>query len=178
VSARGCASALLAALGAAAGCGPATAPPIAPPPASVEVVDLAGLDAAIRSRQGKPLLLNFWALWCQPCVQELPDLVAIGKGFRERGGEVLGISLDLMAAGTTLEQVQEKMTPFLRDRGIDFPILIYADGDPAALLERFDLPGAIPVTLALGRDGKVVDRHEGMAEREDFARLADRAAGR
>ncbi len=120
-------------------------------------------------------MVNFWAIWCDPCVEELPALVEVGRGLRAEGGEVLGVSFDLMASNTTREGLKLDMPAFLAQNGVDFPILIYDDGDPAPVIEKYELPGPIPVTLAISAAGRIVGMHEGFAELADFEELAERA---
>lgn len=148
------------------------------PPPDLRSMDTGGILRVLEQLRGKPVLVNFWAMWCAPCVAELPDLVAVAKDFRARGGEVVGISLDMVQRGATRPATLTRLDPFLRRRGIEFPILLLADGDPRRLNEHFALPGAVPVTLAIDSNGKVVATHEGQATRTDFEQLAATAAGR
>lgn len=152
---------------AAAGCGAPRARG-----AEIAAADVAGIRGALAAREGRPLLVNFWAMWCAPCVQELPDLTAVAEEFRARGGEVVLVSLDLCRRGATLDATLEKLPEFLRQRSIALPVLVLRDGDPLPLNDSFDLPGAIPVTLAFDRAGREVARHEGSASRAEFAALA------
>lgn len=138
---------------------------------SVEVVDLAGLDAALAARRGQGYLLNFWAIWCAPCVAELPDLAATERAWRERGGAVLTVNYDLMLPDVEPGEVAERVRAFSAERGFDFPVYVYRALDYDAINERFELPGEIPVTLAIDKDGRIVDRQEGSAERERFEEL-------
>lgn len=165
------------ALGAAAlnACSAGSDAPAAMP--DVRAGDLAALQQEIAARRGKPLLVNFWAMWCVPCVAELPDLADVAKEFRAQGGEVLGVSLELMAPGTELAKVLGDTGPFLAKRGIDYPIFVYSDPDPSALNDELDLPGAIPVTIAFDARGEKVASHLGQASREELAELAQKARG-
>jgi thiol-disulfide isomerase/thioredoxin len=154
-----------------AGCGGAGG---APPAFSVELGDLPALERALAERRG-PCLLNFWATWCPPCVAELPDLVAVAKEFGPSGLRTLGVSYDLMVPGVERGQAVEKVRGFLVKRELALETLIYEAPDFEAIDARFQLPGAIPVTLAFDRDGKVVDRSEGETSRERFAEMARKA---
>src|ERR1041385_5328723 len=51
----------------------------------VKVVDAAGLSALLKRENAKPLLVNYWATWCEPCREEFPDLVKIDSAYRSKG---------------------------------------------------------------------------------------------
>jgi thiol-disulfide isomerase/thioredoxin len=139
--------------------------------APIEVVDLAGLEAALAARKGKGFLLNFWAIWCPPCVEEMPELVETAHAWRERGGAVLTVSYDLMIPDVTPEGVRAQVRAFTAERGYDLPVYIYEALDFEAINERFGLPGEIPVTLAIDATGRIVDRQDGQADRARFEAL-------
>ena len=146
-------------------------------PPRIEVVDLAGVEAALARRRGQGFLLNFWAIWCGPCVEELPELLEVAHEARPRGGDVVGISYDLMVAGADLEGMPATMARFLDKKGLDLEVLLYDADDYEGINERFSLPGEVPVTLAIDASGQVVDRQEGKAGRERFAAMMRRALG-
>jgi thiol-disulfide isomerase/thioredoxin len=142
---------------------------------SVELTDLAGLEKALEQRRGRGVLLNFWAIWCEPCVEELPELVEIAHEFKDSGGDVLLVSYDKMVKNDGAEAVRTMVSKFATKRGIDPPILIYDAPDLDAINERFDLPGPIPVTLAFDRAGKLVDRVDDQAGKARFAEMMRKA---
>jgi len=151
------------------GAGPTAAQP------DVRVVDLAGLEAALEAQRGRGVLLNFWAIWCAPCVAELPDLVETAREWREKGGVVFAVSYDLMIPGVTREEAEAKVRAFAAERGIDVPILVYEADDYDAINERFDLPGSVPVTLAFDRTGNLVDRQADQAGKDRFVEMMRKA---
>lgn len=144
---------------------------------SIEIVDFAGLEAALAAKRGEGFLLNFWAIWCAPCVAELPELVEVAHAWRARGGDALAVSYDLMVEGADRPNMPAIMREFVVDRGIDLPVLIYDDLDFEAINERFDLPGEIPVTLAIDKHGKIVDRQAGQADKARFEAMMRKALG-
>jgi thiol-disulfide isomerase/thioredoxin len=154
----------------------AAAPPAASSP-SVEVVDLAGLEAALAERRGRGVLLNFWALWCAPCVEELAELLEVGEELADRGGVVVLVSYDLIVPNATVDQARRDVVAFAERLEISAPISIYDAPDYEAINARFDLPGGVPVTLAIDRAGKVVATHDGQASKDEFRALMVEAQG-
>jgi len=141
------------------------------------IVDLKGLDAALAEHRGQAILLNFWAIWCEPCVAELPMLLDVGRQFRDRNAVVLTVSYDLMIPDVTPEGVLKQMQAFLAAKKFDVPVFIYDAPDYDAINERFGLPGPIPMTVAIDRNGTVVARHAGKGGRERFIVLMQKALG-
>src|SRR5690349_9088958 len=80
------------------------------PSPSVEIVDLQGIDAALAKFRGRGVVLNFWALWCAPCVAELPELVEASRDFETAGGELVLVSYDLMIPGADKEDARRRVT--------------------------------------------------------------------
>ena len=144
---------------------------------SIEIVAFDDLDAALASRRGQGQLVNIWAMWCLPCVAEMPELVEVAHAYRDRGGRVVGISYDLMVAGSDETTIEEALREFLDARELDIPVLVYDDLDYDAINERFALPGEIPVTLAIDKTGEIVDRQHGHAGKERFEQMMRRALG-
>ena len=142
---------------------------------TVAFVGLQELQAELAKLHGRSVLLNFWAIWCAPCVAELPAVVATAHEYENRGGSALLVSYDMMVPGATRESVRAQMEAFVAKKKIDVPVLIYDATDYDAINTRFALPGEVPVTLALDRNGKIVDRQEGSADKRRLAEMMQRA---
>ena len=113
-------------------------------------------------------VLNVWALWCVPCVAEMPDLRAIDETF---GAEVAmaGISLDDMIPDGSRKTVAS----FLDKQKIAFPNIYYT-GNPDDLAKHLRFSGEIPITIVYDAKGKELWRHQGRLDRNDtIARLRD-----
>jgi len=152
-----------------------------PQPAAVptiQVVDLKGLEAALAKHRGKAVLVNFWAIWCQPCVEELPELLAVGREYAGKGAVVLTVSYDLMLPEVTKEGALKQMREFVARGSIDVPVYIYDGPDYDAINARFDLPGPVPATIAIDGNGAIVDRHAGKADRAAFEAMMKKALGK
>lgn len=113
-----------------------------PPP--LELPNMKGAKVNLDSYKGKVVLLNFWATWCVPCVAEMPALERLYKAHKERGFEVVAISVDP-------PNKQEAVDKFIRDNGITFTILRDTE---LSLPTTFGLTG-FPESFFIGRDGKI-----------------------
>jgi thiol-disulfide isomerase/thioredoxin len=91
--------------------------------------------------RGQWVLINYWATWCKPCIQEIPELNALAQQYP--GVTVLGVNFD----GTRGEELARQVS----ELGIEFPIL---EQDPAAALGT-NRPSVLPTTLVLGPDGEL-----------------------
>lgn len=118
--------------------------------------------------KAKVRVLNVWAMWCVPCVAEMPDLRAIDDAF---GPElaIAGVSLDDMLP----DAKRDSTAAFLDKQKIAFPNVYYT-GNPDDLGEQLKFDGQIPVTIVYDRDGKELWRHTGRLKREEtIARLRE-----
>lgn len=124
--------------------------------------------AAVFPAAAKVRVLNVWAMWCVPCVAEMPDLRAIDDAF---GAEVTlaGVSLDDMLP----DAKSEKTAQFLDKQKIAFPNVYYT-GNADELGEQLKFSGEIPVTIVFDRKGNELWRHQGRLDREKtIARLRE-----
>ncbi len=103
-------------------------------------VDLADL-------RGKVVLVDFWATWCPPCVEEVPQLVETYEKFRDRGFEIVGISLDSDKGALEKFTAENKMT---------WPQFFDGKGWDNELAQRFKIQ-SVPTMWLLGKDGKLAD---------------------
>ena len=110
-----------------------------------------GHKVALRSFQGRPLVINFWATWCPPCVEELPLINRFFLENRSKGWQVLGLAVDKKAP----------VEAFLRRTPLDFPVALA--GMAGAELGRSlgNLSGGLPFTVVLSSDGVVQQRRMG-----------------
>jgi thiol-disulfide isomerase/thioredoxin len=136
--------------------------------ARVEFADLDRIHATLQDLHGRPVFVNFWATWCVPCVDELPDLGALAREDAVAGGRFLGISLDAWVTGNGSE-TEDKVRNALAAAGVGYPNLIYR-GDQDPLIEGLDLPGPIPYSVLYDGQGKRVASWTGPAAIEEVRR--------
>jgi thiol:disulfide interchange protein len=130
------------------------APAAAPASAAGQVGDLphvmrldgGALDTSVF--QGKVVVVNFWATWCVPCIQEIPSFNRLHQRLGPKGVVVLGVSMD--------EEGAERVRPFLQKHPMDYLVALGSE----AISKQYSLD-QLPVTVVFDRSGKQVKRFEG-----------------
>lgn len=118
------------------------------------------LDMA--SLRGRPLLLNFWATWCPPCVEEMPLLDAFYRQHASNGWQVLGLAVDQPSAVRT----------FLGRLPVSFPIALAGLEGTGLSKAMGNLAGGLPFTVVFGADGAVRQRRMGRVSEADLKQWA------
>ena len=113
---------------------------------------------ALKALAGKPLLLNFWATWCAPCVQELPMLNTFYREQSAKGWQVVGLAIDQPSA----------VRSFLQRLPLDFPLGLAGMGGTDLARSLGNLTGGLPFTVVLGADGRVLHRKMGQISAQDL----------
>lgn len=109
--------------------------------------------------QGRPLLINFWATWCAPCVDELPLINDFYRQNKANGWQVIGLAVD------KLVPVQS----FLRQMPLEFPVGLAGLGGAELSRGLGNLVGGLPFSVVFGREGMVLQRKMGRLSPEDLA---------
>ncbi len=138
----------------------------ATPPLQLPLLD--GTPWSLAAQRGRPVLLNFWATWCEPCRAELPSLQALAQRQAAAGLAVVAVNHREAAAA-----VQR----YAQGQGLSLPCLLDADGSAA----RAWTSGILPTTVLIGRDGRAAGSLVGeidWASDEAQARLAPLLAAR
>ena len=109
-----------------------------------QLPNLDGQSVSLSDLRGKPLLVNFWASWCQPCIYEMPFMQEIYQEWSDRGLVLLAINV-----GESPSQVRG----FMESQDFSFPVLLDVKGNAAA---RYNVRG-IPATFIIDKDGIIQD---------------------
>lgn len=126
----------------------------------------AGSELALADYRGNPLLLNFWATWCPPCVSELPLIDAFEREHQAQGWRVVGLAVD------KLEPVKD----FLAKRPVGFGIGL-AGLEGVDLSKRMgNTTGALPFSLVFNARGRLLARKLGVIEAAELSKWAGAAA--
>jgi thiol-disulfide isomerase/thioredoxin len=134
-------------------------PPVAP--SDIRFTDIAGIRGeidALRDR-GRPVLVNYWATWCVPCMRELPLLGDLGREWGDDGPAILGVSLDRLTVSGD-DPVLENVRALLARNRVSYPNRIVR-GDQREVFEVFGIPGGIPFSVFYDGRGAVVRRFKG-----------------
>ena len=118
--------------------------------------DSEGKTVRLSDFKGKVVVLDFWATWCGPCKIEIPWFVDLQRKNKDRGFEVIGVSMD--------EEGWEIVKPFLTDLGVNYRVVMGNDSTAAA----YGGVDALPTTFLIDRSGKIAAVHVGLASRKDF----------
>ncbi len=125
------------------------------------IADLAGIRQPLAQWRGKILVVNFWATWCPPCRQEIPEFIALQKQYGEQGLQFVGIALDEKA----------KIQNFVDEVGINYPILV-GDLEAVALAQASgNRMGGLPYTVVIDQKGNVVATEMGALSREKLTAI-------
>ena len=125
------------------------------PDLTLQTMDGETLNLA--ERPGEVLIVNFWATWCPPCREEIPDLVDLQAELGERGLTVVGVALD--------EEGEDVVRPFLEEYEVNYPIVL--DTTTTVSQEFGDVMG-LPTTFVIGPDSQIRRRILGIFPVDDL----------
>jgi len=121
------------------------------------VTDAEGKSHSLAGYHGKWLIVNFWATWCPPCLEEIPDLVAIKEARKDV--EVIGIAMEFQDA--------KQVVQFADGMFVNYPIVL-GDRKVSESIGRVD---GLPTTFIYDPQGKLAERHVGKITRKQIERI-------
>ena len=124
-----------------------------------------GAKLAMASLKGKPLLLNFWATWCAPCIEEMPMLDAFYRQNAAKGWQVVGLAIDQPSA----------VRKFLAHTQVTFPIGLAGFGGTELTRAMGNTAGGLPFSVVFDREGRVRQRRMGRVSDADLKAWASLA---
>jgi len=123
--------------------------------ANFTLKDLAGKEISLSDYKNKVVLVNFWATWCPPCIKEMPDLEKLHQNYKERGVQLLGLTVS-----SKLKQIPKT----LKSTGVTYPILVDADN----IVADYGGFNSIPQTFIIDQKGNIVKQITGSKDYEEF----------
>jgi len=128
--------------------------PASPAPA-ITLTDLNGNTINLATYKGKVVLINFWAAWCTPCREEIPQFMTLEDKYGSRGFQAVGISMD---------DPEGLLRDFCREYKVNYPVVM----GNQKIAEEFAGVLGLPTTFLIGRDGRIRAKYVGAT---DFPRL-------
>lgn len=135
-------------------------------PVKLDTISASGIAIVVKNHSDRLRLINLWATWCGPCVAEFDDLVTLNRLYRDRGLEFVSISADDPAN-------KNKALKFLQRKQSSGTHYIYTGDDKYKMIDAVDpkWDGALPYTMLIDPDGKVVYSHQGAIELEEVKKV-------
>jgi len=121
-----------------------------------ELQNIDGSTVNFSSFKGKILVVNFWATWCKYCVMEIPGFNSVYAKYKDKGVEIIGISLD--------RSPPEHIKSFVKSRKIKYPIFL---GTREAVL-KFGKVQGLPTTFFIDRSGKLINSKVGLIHENEL----------
>ena len=122
------------------------APAQAPPTGNIPMLDFEELESYIAERESKVLVVNFWATWCKPCVEEMPYFLKIRESYSKEELDVILVSLDFP------NNYESKLLPFVAKHSINCDVVLLDDPKANVWIDKVspEWSGAIPATRITG----------------------------
>ncbi len=127
---------------------------------SANLPDIEGIPQPVSQWQGKVMVVNFWATWCTPCREEIPEFIALQDQYRDQGLIFIGVAIDQ----------ENKVIAYSREFGINYPVLIGGLG-AMSLAEAAGNPmSVLPYTVVFDRQGNITDTFLGRVHKKTMER--------
>jgi thiol-disulfide isomerase/thioredoxin len=144
-------------------------------PPEIREIDLDGLKKLLLRdpKDTRPLLVNFWATWCDGCREEFPDLVKIDNDYRAKGLNFVSITLDEVAD-------KPRAVDFLKEMKATMPVVLLNVNDPEPAIHAVDekWDGALPATFLYDHEGKLVFKYFGKIKPAELRAAIDKEVGK
>ena len=127
--------------------------------AGFNVKDLDGRFHTLADYKGKWVLVNFWATWCPPCLEEIPDLIALHDKHRGKDLVVIGIAMDYKS--------KKEIADFANDMLMSYPVVLGDD----KVLKQFGSTSVLPTTYLYNSSGNLFKVHHGLITRSQVEKI-------
>jgi len=120
------------------------------------LLDIDGSINKLSDFKGKVIILDFWATWCPPCRAEIPHFVELYDEYKNKGLEVIGVSLD--------SNPEKALPPFIEEYDINYTMLVSDRG----VTDSYGGVRSIPTTFVIDREGRIRKKYIGYRDKNVF----------
>lgn len=140
---------------------------------TVQEIDAEALKGLLKREPARPIVINFWATWCDPCRDEFPDLVKLDKQYRPQGVDFAAVSLDDLA------DIKTTVPKFLLQMRATMPAYLLNAPDPDLAMNGVDptWTGALPATFLYNAQGEIAYKHFGRFKPLELRAAIDKVVG-
>src|SRR5690349_2164845 len=143
---------------------PAFAAPQARAPRDPQLIDAQGFQKILQRYHGKPLLINFWATWCEPCRDEYPMLNELAKQYASQGLQVVGVNFDQDGDLILMRRFIARYRPIF----LNYRRKPTEPEEPFRLAVLPGWTGSLPISIFYGKDGRQVQNFVGEKNRDAY----------
>lgn len=118
---------------------------------ALSITDINGAAMRTADYKGKVVLVNFWAAWCVPCAEEIPQFIALQKKYQDQGLQVIGFSV---------EDDAKELHDFCRKNQVNYPVV----PSDLRIADAFGGVLGLPTTFVIGRDSRIHGKHDGTTD--------------
>lgn len=123
--------------------------------------DLQGENQTVSQWLGNVIVVNFWATWCTPCREEIPEFIETQEKFRDQGLVFVGIAIDQA----------DKVKMFSQEFGINYPVLVGSLNTWSLLEAAGNHQSALPYTVVINRSGEIVETYLGRVNQKKLEKM-------
>jgi len=123
---------------------------------SANLPDIEGVNQSVSQWHGKVIVVNFWATWCTPCREEIPEFIELQNQYGDQGLIFIGIAIDQ----------ENKVIAYSKEFGINYPVLIGGLGAMTLAEASGNQMSALPYTVVFDRQGNIVDTFLGRVHKK------------
>ncbi|NOQ17326.1 MAG: redoxin domain-containing protein [Methyloprofundus sp.] len=113
--------------------------------------DVTGVEQPISNWQGNILIINFWATWCPPCLDEIPGFIELQKEYTDKNVQFIGIAIDKT----------DLVVDYLKTLNINYPILVAEENAEELVVQLGNFMKVVPYTLIVNPSNQIIYQHPG-----------------